>query len=59
MYYTLSLIQGLQELLLGWFGDLRHGLLITNVIVIVVTIVLYWLLYFIIFGSSTGSRTGF
>ena len=49
MYYTLSLIQGLQELLLGWFGDLRHGLLITNVIVIVVTIVLYWLLYFIIF----------
>ena len=49
MYYTLSLIQGLQELLLGWFGGQRYGLLITNIIVIAVTIAFYWLFYVVIF----------
>jgi small-conductance mechanosensitive channel len=49
MYYTLSLIQSLQELLLNWFGAHSHGLIIANLIVIVVTILFYWLAYVIIF----------
>lgn len=49
MYYTLSLIQGLQELLLQIFGTDRKGLIITNLIVIATTILFYWLAYIIIF----------
>jgi len=49
MYYTMKLIQSLQELLLGWLGQDRQGLIITNLIVVVVTILLYWLFYAIIF----------
>jgi len=49
MYYTLSLIQSLQELLLQIFGTDRKGLIITNLIVIAATILFYWLVYAIIF----------
>jgi len=49
MYYTLSLIQSLQELLLGWLGEDSKGLIITNLIVIAVTILIYWIAYVIIF----------
>jgi small-conductance mechanosensitive channel len=49
MYYTMHLIQQLQELLLGWLGDKPQGLIITNLIVIAFTLVIYWLLYIIIF----------
>lgn len=49
MYYTLSLIQSLQEMLLNWFGADGKGLIITNLVVIAVTILFYWLAYVIIF----------
>jgi small-conductance mechanosensitive channel len=49
MYYTLKLIQSLQDLLLDWLGDDSQGLIITNLIVITVTILLYWLVYSLIF----------
>ncbi len=38
MYYTLSLMQALQELLLGWLGRDGKGLIVTNLILIAVTI---------------------
>ena len=49
MYYTLSLIQSLQKILLNWFGSDGKGLIITNLVVIAVTILFYWLAYVIIF----------
>lgn len=48
MYYTLSLMQALQDLLLGWFGNDPKGVIIANVVVIAATITIYWLLYVII-----------
>ncbi|MBT8065158.1 MAG: mechanosensitive ion channel [Gammaproteobacteria bacterium] len=48
MYYMLSLMQALQDLLLGWLGNDRKGLVITNLVVIAVTVLFFWLLYVII-----------
>lgn len=49
MYYTLHLIQRLQEWLLGWLGNTPQGLIMTNLIIIAATLLIYWLLYVIIF----------
>jgi small-conductance mechanosensitive channel len=49
MYYTLSLIQGLQDLLIQWFGESGQSLLIVNLIVISVIVLLYWFLYVVVF----------
>jgi len=44
----LSLIQALQEFLLGLLGEGRHALWITNAVLVLFTIFIYWLFYFVI-----------
>lgn len=45
----LSLIQALQDFLLGLLGESRYALAITNAALVVFTILVYWLFYFIVF----------
>ena len=45
----LSLIQALQDFLLGWLGEGRNALWITNSVLVLFTILVYWLFYFIVF----------
>jgi len=45
----LSLIQALQEFLLGWLGESQYALAITNAALVVFTIFIYWLFYFVVF----------
>ena len=45
----LSLIQALQEFLLGLLGESQYALAITNAALVVFTIFVYWLFYFIVF----------
>jgi hypothetical protein len=45
----LSLIQALQEFLLGLLGESRYALAIANAALVVFTILVYWLLYFVVF----------
>jgi small-conductance mechanosensitive channel len=47
--YILSLIQRLQPILLGWFGDSTNALLITNLILVIFTTVIFWVIYIVVF----------